>query len=251
MAVVTVIGLGPGPISGLTSEAKCELLGSDKIFFRTAAHPVHEWLHGLGKHLICFDHLYSLRWDNPGAIYEFIASALLKEATLRGHAVYALPGSPVVLEDTTRLLRLRGEDAGVELRVVHGVSFLDLVLASINFDFSMGLQILLPLAHLQRQRFRTDLPLLVCQIQAASLPSDRPRADLTMKWLLEAYPPDHPSTLLWTDRWPAHETHSKGIPLRDLAREYGEGKFYASLFVPPLGPAATPPGHRRGDPGRD
>jgi tetrapyrrole methylase family protein/MazG family protein len=233
MATITVVGIGPGPISYLTKEAERELLLEDKVFFRTCAHPVYDWLHGLGKQLVCFDLLYTFAWTKPGEIYEFIVSALLKEAALRGKAIYGLPGSPVFLEDTTRLLRLRGAAEGVEIRVVHGLSFLELALAEVNCD-CRGLQIVLPLAHLQEGRYRKDLPLIVCQIEAGSLPLDKPRVDLTMKWLLERYPVDHSVTLIWTDGLPSYETQSKVMALKDLAREYGERKFFASLYVPPL-----------------
>ena len=33
---------------------------------------------------------------------------------------------------------------------------------------------------------------------------------------------------------PDYHTHSKQIALRDLAREYGQGKYFASLYVPPV-----------------
>jgi tetrapyrrole methylase family protein/MazG family protein len=234
MPKVTVVGIGPGPTEYVTKEVESELLRADKVFFRMGSHPVYEWLRSLGKHVVCFDLLYTTPWPEPGDIYEFMVAALLKEATLRGEAVYAVPGNPGVLEETTTLLRLRGPKEGVEVRVLPGVSFLDQILAELNFDFSLGLQVVLPLTHLQPGLFTAKLALLVCQIEAASLPRESPRADLTMNFLLKAYPPDHLVTLIWTDGLPAYKTHSKAIPLKDLAREYGQGKFFASLYVPPL-----------------
>jgi tetrapyrrole methylase family protein / MazG family protein len=234
MPSVTVVGIGPGPVSSLTKEVEAELLRANKVFFRTGAHPVYEWLRGLGKHLVCFDLLYTTPWPDPEDMYDFMVSALLKEAALHGEALFAVPGNPGLLEDTTNLLRLKGPKEGVEIRVLPGVSFLDQILAEMNFDFSLGLQIVLPLTHLQPGFFTNRLALLVCQIEAASLPQDRPRVDLTMKFLLQAYPPDHSVTLIWTDGLPAYKTQSKSIALKDLAREYGEGKFFASLYVPPI-----------------
>ena len=55
-----------------------------------------------------------------------------------------------------------------------------------------------------------------------------------MQWLLETYPPDHLVTLIWTEGLPAYDTESKIIVLSDLSREYGDEKYFASLFVPPL-----------------
>ena len=83
MATITIVGLGPGPVAQLTREAEAALLGAEKIFFRTGSHPVHDWLRGKGKHVVCFDKLYTLPWKVPGEIYDFIVSALLKEAMLQ------------------------------------------------------------------------------------------------------------------------------------------------------------------------
>jgi tetrapyrrole methylase family protein / MazG family protein len=76
--------------------------------------------------------------DESNGIYEFIVAALFKEGALCGEAVYAIPESPDVLEETANLIRVRGVKDGVEVKVLPGVSFLDQVLAEIKFDFSMG-----------------------------------------------------------------------------------------------------------------
>jgi uncharacterized protein YabN with tetrapyrrole methylase and pyrophosphatase domain len=241
MAVITVIGTGPGPLDCLTKEAERLLLRADKIFFRRSSHPVYDWLEGLGKHVVCFDRLYTLPWPNSEDLYEFITDALLKEATARGQAAYALPGSPAVLEDTTRLLQLRGPAAGVQIRVVHGLSFLEPALAAINFDFGLGLQIGLPRTHILPRRYNPRLPLLVCQIEARNRPADAPRVDLTMKWLLGTYRPDHAVTLIWTAGLPGYEIEIKVIALKDLALEYGEGKYLSSLYIPPIEDASPFP----------
>jgi tetrapyrrole methylase family protein / MazG family protein len=233
MATVTVIGMGPGPLSLLTKEAESELLLADKVFFRTGAHPVYNWVRDLGKRVVPFDCLYGIRWSNRLDLYEFITHALFKEATIRGRAVYAVPGSPFVLEDTTRLIRQRGPIAGIEVKVLDGMSFLETALSAVNFDWSVGLQIVLPWTHLQYGHFNTSLALLVCQIEAKQHISDPPRVNLTMKWLLNKYEPDHAVTLIWTDGSPAYRTESIVIALKHLAREYGVERYVASLYVPP------------------
>src|SRR5271169_2347411 len=179
MARITVVGVGPGAIAHLTKEAEAELLRADKVFFRLGSHPVYQWLSRLGKHVVCFDKLYDTRWANAGDVYEFMVSALFKEAHLRGEAVYAVPGSPDVLEQTTNLIRMRSKTEGVEVKVLAGVSFLDQALAEINFDYSLGLQVVLPLTHLQHGLFTTRLAMMVCQIEASSTPTHNPKVDLT------------------------------------------------------------------------
>ena len=65
MARVTVVGIGPGPLSWLTMEAERELRLANKIFFRTGSYPAFHWLRELGKQVICFDVLYTLPWSDP------------------------------------------------------------------------------------------------------------------------------------------------------------------------------------------
>ncbi|HKV47776.1 MAG TPA: SAM-dependent methyltransferase [Candidatus Acidoferrales bacterium] len=230
---IVIVGLGPGPLSYLTKEAEQELVSAKKIFFRTREHPAFDWLLGLGKEMVSFDLPYTFAWGKSGQIYEFMVSALLKEVELREKATYAVPGSPFVLEDTVRLLRLRGAEQKIQIKLVQGLSFIELALAEVPHDFLYGMQMVLPRTHLQPGLYRTDLALLVCQIEARGVPRDPPRVDLTAQWLMEKYPPEHVVTLIWTDGLPEYETHSKAIPLKDLAREYGSQKFFASLYVPP------------------
>jgi tetrapyrrole methylase family protein / MazG family protein len=224
MARITVVGIGPGPLAWLTMEAERELRLADKVFFRTCAYPAYYWLRELGKELVCFDRLYILPWPDAGEMYKFMTAALLKEADIRGHAVYAIPGSPFVLEDTVRLLKLQGATAGVEIRIIHGMSFLGPALSVINHD-DTGLQIVLPRTHVQHGRFSPYLPLLVCQLE---------EPPLVMEWLLKTYPPNHAVTLIWTEGLPDYETRSKIIELRNLNQESGEAKYFESLYVPSL-----------------
>jgi uncharacterized protein YabN with tetrapyrrole methylase and pyrophosphatase domain len=231
---ITIVGLGPGPVAQLTREAENALLSAEKVFFRTCSHPVHAWLVEQGKHVVCFDRLYTLPWKASDEVYEFMVSALLKEVELRGTATYALPGSPVFLEDTTRLLRAKGRASGVEVKLVHGLSFVEEALGQLNLDFDEGLQVVLPWTHLEPGRFTPKLALLVCQIEAQNLPQAEGRVDLTMEWLLKAFPANHPVTLIWTDGLPDYRTQTRKTELKDLAREYGESKFFSSLYVPPL-----------------
>lgn len=107
-------------------------------------------------------------------------------------------------------------------------------LSQLHVDFDEGLPVVLPWAHLEPGRFTKKLALLVCQIEAQRLPEDEARVDLTMKWLLKAFPGEHAVTLIWTDGMPEYRTQTRRMALKDLAREYGESKYFASLYVPAL-----------------
>ncbi len=234
MSTLTIVGLGPGPLALITKEAEDCLLQADKIFFRTSAYPAYAWLEGLGKDLASFDGLYTMAWPGTDEMYEFMATALLKEAGLRGSATYALPGSPSILEDTTRILRRRAREAGVEIRIVEGLSFIEPALAAIDFDFALGLQIVLPWTHIETRKTSSHIAMLICQVDTRKQPTEPPRIDRTVGWLRATYPADHPVTLIWPSGLPAFETLHLKVPLAGLVEAYGAGKLFASLFVPPL-----------------
>lgn len=234
MATITVVGLGPGPLSQMTQEAEQHLRGAAKVFFRASTYPAYDWLHGLGKSLVSFDGLYSMPWPDATAMYEFMVTALLREVSLRDEVTFALPGSPLVLEDTVQILKACGPAAGVDVRIIHGLSFVEIALAAVDFDFKVPLQVVLPRLHLQNGLFDSRGALLVCQPQATGQPTEAARIDLTVDWLQRRYPADHPVVLIWTSGLPTYKTEHATVPLAELARAYGDGKYYASLFVPPL-----------------
>ena len=239
MALITVVGTGPGPLELLTREAEAALAAAPKIFLRTTGYPVDRWLGELGKHLISFSPLYALPWKTPHSLYDFMVDVLLNEVSLHGEAVYALPGSPVILEETTRLLQLRGREAGVDVKIVHGLSFVEVALASLESVPRPGLQVVLPRSHILAGLFDPRLPLMLGRIEARNFPTDPPQVNLTMQWLLRTYPPDHVVTLISGSGPPAFETHSVQLVLKDLVSVYGSRRRVSSLYVPPL---ASPDG---------
>ena len=63
---------------------------------------------------------------------------------------------------------------------------------------------------------------MVCQIEARSNPLDKPRVDLTMEFLLKAYPPEHVVTLLWTEGLPEYKTQARSMTCdQKKCRAYG------------------------------
>ncbi len=235
---IVIIGTGPGPLSLVTREAEQELLAADKIFFRMSALPIYHWLEERGKRLISFDTLYAIPRCSSKDIYGFIADAILREATTNHRAVYALPGNPFVFENTTGLICRRAQAQGVDVRVVPGISFLELVYKELAIDPVMGLQILPPGAvQPSRAVYSEHLGVLIGLLGAsvgADPGSEIPSVDLLSQWLLERYSPDHPVSLVWTTGMPDFETHSRTLALKNLVEACGDCEFFASLYIPPL-----------------
>ncbi len=125
-AKVTVCGLGPGGAAQITEQTVELLQNSEKVFLRTSRHPTAT----LAGKASSFDELYE-NASTFDEVYREIAERLANEAHRHGHVVYAVPGSPLVLERSVRFLRDR-ED--IDLEVLPAISFLDQVWTSLQVD---------------------------------------------------------------------------------------------------------------------
>ncbi len=123
---VTIVGLGPGGAGLVTEETTAAIDRIRPRFVRTTRHPT--------AHLVPdatdFDAVYE-RADTFETVYAEIADAVARAAGEYGEVLYAVPGSPLVLERTVRLLRLRDD---VVVDVLPAVSFLDLAWSRLGID---------------------------------------------------------------------------------------------------------------------
>ena len=152
---LTIVGLGPGAPGLLTVQASEVIRGADPLYLRTEKHPVVEHLPG-GLNIVSFDEAY-IRAETFEGVYEEIADALRAAAEDRD-IVYAVPGDPSIGETTVVLLRR----AGLEVRVIPGVSFVEPACRLIELDpVESGLQLAdaLDLKNLEPSR-----PALVAQV---------------------------------------------------------------------------------------
>ena len=123
---VIVVGLGPGDPALVTPQTRAAILRSRRRFLRTAVHP-SAWL---VPDAVSFDHLYEAA-DTFGSVYDEITEALVSAASESGEVLYAVPGSPLVLERVVQQLR---KDARVDCVVLPAVSFLDAVYSALDLD---------------------------------------------------------------------------------------------------------------------
>ena len=126
--IVTVCGLGPGDVELVTEQTKAAIAASSPAtsFVRTRRHPSAS----LMERAQSFDAVYD-SGEDLDAVYRRIADDLVAAATANGEALYAVPGSPLVLERAVRYLRSRDE---VDVRLLPAVSFLDASWAELAID---------------------------------------------------------------------------------------------------------------------
>ena len=123
---VTVIGLGPGGREHVTLETLAAIERIPHRFLRTGRHPSA----GLVPDAATFDHLYEAaeRFDD---VYSAIVEAVVAAADEHGEVLYAVPGSPLVLERSVRSLRA---DDRIDCTVLPAMSFLDVAWARLGID---------------------------------------------------------------------------------------------------------------------
>ncbi|MEY4362631.1 MAG: hypothetical protein RL391_1937, partial [Actinomycetota bacterium] len=124
--VVEVVGLGPAGDEYITRHTLDRIASHQVRVLRTSRHP--------NAHLVgtdrSFDHFYesSETFDD---VYHAIVDELVEIARTNGSVLYAVPGSPLVLERTVQLLIV---DERVETIVQPAMSFLDLAWSRLRID---------------------------------------------------------------------------------------------------------------------
>lgn len=137
---LVIIGLGPGGTDTLTVGVRDRLQGAEKLFIRTGKHPAAAELQESGVSFSTFDYLYEELRDFP-RVYSGIAEILIKEART-GPVVYAVPGHPLVGEESVLKAIELAVAENLSYEVVPAVSFLDAVLTGLNLDLSKGLKLI-------------------------------------------------------------------------------------------------------------
>ena len=134
-----IVGLGPGGMDTLTIGTMERLKNAATLMLRTGKHPVADELSLLGIRFSTFDFLYKERPDFAG-VYADIAEAVIKAAG-EGQVVFAVPGHPLVGEESVRQIIFRAEKAKIEYKIIPAMSFIDPVLTCLGLDLSSGLKL--------------------------------------------------------------------------------------------------------------
>ena len=132
---IVVVGLGPGRWDNLTIEARDLLLSASNVLCRTLRHPTVDALRKRRPDLAIesFDTLYDSA-DSFAALYPAMVEELLSRATQVQPVIYAVPGHPLLGEESVRLLRSEAPARGIKVRVVAGLSYLEPVCAALGLD---------------------------------------------------------------------------------------------------------------------
>ncbi|MDA8296808.1 MAG: SAM-dependent methyltransferase [Actinomycetota bacterium] len=180
--VVVAVGLGPAGEAHTSAAALAARDSGAPLYLRTARHPAAaSWLE---RGAVPLDRHYETAGSFE-ATYAAIVDELVEAATRASRIVYAVPGSPLVLESTVARLRADGR---VEVELVAGMSFLDLAFERLGIDPVASAVRLIDAQDFARQAAGDHGPLLVAHLWSHALCSE-------VKLAVEEFP-DEPVIVL-------------------------------------------------------
>jgi tetrapyrrole methylase family protein/MazG family protein len=125
-AQITIVGLGPGSAGSINHETLQAIEQIKFRYVRTTRHPTSHLVEGA----VSFDDEYE-RHESFNDVYDAIAKRLVAAAQQHGEILYAVPGSPLVLEQAVQHLL---HDKTVEVVLVPAMSFLDVAWSALKID---------------------------------------------------------------------------------------------------------------------
>jgi tetrapyrrole methylase family protein / MazG family protein len=123
---VVIVGLGPGSPDHITVETVAAIERIPHRFLRTRRHPSAH----LVPDAVSYDALYESA-DTFDEVYVELADRIARAAIDLGEVLYAVPGSPLVLERSVRHLLA---DDRIECVVLPAMSFLDVAYERLGID---------------------------------------------------------------------------------------------------------------------
>lgn len=221
--MLTILGLGPGAPGQLTLEALQAMEEADRVYLRTAVHPVIPFLKKKKISFKSFDDIYE-REDSFEDVYRKIADRIIGFAQT-GDIVYAVPGNPLFGEATVTEIIRRCQDENLEYQIAAGVSFIDTAADMLEIDPVEGLKIIdaYELAH--------NRPDPVCGNIITQIHSRHVASEVKLK-LSDIYPDDFKVVYIINGGVPGEEK-KLAMPLYEIDRT-DEVNHLASLYVPPM-----------------
>jgi tetrapyrrole methylase family protein/MazG family protein len=222
--MITLIGLGPADAGGISFAAREALRAANTLFIRTARHPAVEDLRREGARFETFDALYETA-ESFEEVYATIAERVLAAAR-EGEVAYAVPGHPLVAEESVRRVISGAKAAGIPVRVAGSASFIESALTALGLSLEESLLLLDALA-LERIPIRPDVGTLLYQVY------DRDIASAAKLALMREFPDEWEVCVVRQAGVPDRESVER-LPLHRLDRVPAD--HLTAVYIPPLPP---------------
>ncbi|MEG6586191.1 nucleoside triphosphate pyrophosphohydrolase [Dendrosporobacter sp. 1207_IL3150] len=221
MGEIIIIGLGPGPLGLLTMETWDMLNTAEVLLFRTAKHPTVNELKARGIGFESYDYIYDQK-KTFDEVYEYIAKDCVGRAKNGQKVTYAVPGSPLVAEKTVSLVRAIAAQEQINVRILPGMSFIEVLYVRLGIDPIDGLTVV-DSSDIDRIPRELNTALVVTQVYNRQIASDAKLA------LMEIYPDDYEVTVVQSLGLPNEKI--KKVPLFEIDR-LPDIDHLTSVYVP-------------------
>ncbi|MGB6409071.1 MAG: nucleoside triphosphate pyrophosphohydrolase [Planococcus donghaensis] len=221
MNTIHIIGLGAGDLDQLPLGVYKKLKAATNLYVRTEDHPVLTELAEEGVVFTSFDEVYE-KHDSFSPVYAEIAETLIGLSDKQS-VIYAVPGHPLVAEQTVQNLIEAEKQGRCQLSIEGGHSFLDSLFGALRIDPIEGFQ-LMDGTEMTSDQVNMTQHLLIAQVYDSFSASE---VKLT---LMEKYPDDYPVTIV-TAAGSADEV-LRTVPLHELDRST-EVNNLTTVYVPP------------------
>ena len=219
---LTVIGLGAADFDQMQMGVYKKIKAAKKLFVRTDDHPVLQDLREQGIEFTSFDEIY-VKHGSFGPVYEEIAQRLI-EAVVHENIMYAVPGHPLVAEQTVQHLIEAHKKGQIQLVIEGGQSFLDPIFGALKIDPIEGFQ-LLDGTSMSMHDVNMRQHILIAQVYDAFSASE---VKLT---LMEKYRDDYPVTIVTAAG--SSQEQLRTVPLYELDQA-AEINNLTTVYVPPV-----------------
>ena len=218
---ITAVGLGPGRAGLITKESWSLMEHAEQLLLRTEIHPTVAALREAGLCFASYDGFYEASGSFE-ELYEAIAKDLIRRAEQGEQLVYAVPGSPLVAERTVSLLREYARSKQISLKILPGMSFLEVLYASLEIDPIDGLAILD--AETIFEHYCPDhMAQVITQVYDQRIASE------TKLFLMEQYPDEY--EIAYLHHLSLEDEEIRQIPLYELDRQ-PDIDHLTCLFLP-------------------
>lgn len=226
---VTIVGLGPAGLEWLPAASLALLRSDTPLLVRTERHPAVQELAAEGRGFRALDATY-----DSARSFESLYRTLAEEVATAGRrspVLYAVPGHPLLGEESVRLLLAQCAGEGLTTRVLAAPGFVDVVapaLAAAGLVPELTEWQVADAAALERVWWDTSRPVLLFQVDDAGAAS---RAKLALQ---QEYPDAFEVWIVRHAGEPGRET-VVCLPLYQLDRpEAGVYDHLCTVYVPPL-----------------
>lgn len=219
---LTVIGLGAADFEQMQMGVYKKLKAAKKLYVRTEDHPVLQDLREEGVEFTSFDEIY-IKHGAFGPVYEEIAERLIEEVA-KEEIMYAVPGHPLVAEQTVQHLIEADRQGRIRLVIEGGQSFLDPIFGALKIDPIEGFQ-LLDGTIMSMHDINMRQHILIAQVYDSFSASE---VKLT---LMEKYRDDYPVTIVTAAG--SSQEQLRTVPLYELDQA-AEINNLTTVYVPPV-----------------